>query len=163
MTSGYQPVNNRSESEIRLLSISESTSENNENSIKLRGSQNNKKQVVEDLKLDVPKNCKNTTSSKMNKIRRKIRLKRKQRDSTLKNGVALNINNSSTSETGGSELEADEYCSPMDICLTCMPSNAINCFCRFARQFNFVLFVTPFFLFSCVVVTGKSLSEALIF
>lgn len=129
MTSGYQPVNNRSESEIRLLSISESTSENNENSIKLRGPQNNKKQVVEDLKLDVPKNCKSTTSSKMNKIRRKIRLKRKQRDSTLKNGVALNINNSSTSETGGSELEADEYCSPMDICLTCMPSNAINCFC----------------------------------
>ena len=145
MTSGYQPVHNRSESEIRLLSISESTSENNENSIKLRGPQNNKKQVVEDLKLDVPKNCKNTTSSKMNKIRRKIRLKRKQRDSTLKNGVALNINNSSTSETGGSELEADEYCSPMDICLTCMPSNAINCFCRFARQFNFVLFVSPFF------------------
>ena len=152
MTSGYQPVNNRSESEIRLLSISESTSENNENSIKLRGSsQNNKKQVVEDLKLDVPKNCKNTTSSKMNKIRRKIRLKRKQRDSTLKNGVALNINNSSTSETGGSELEADEYCSPMDICLTCMPSNAINCFCRFARQFNFVLLVSPSFLFSCAV------------
>lgn len=130
MTSGYQPVNNRSESEIRLLSISESTSENNENTIKPRGSQNNKKQVVEDLKLDVPKNSnKNTTSSKMNRIRRKIRLKRKQRDSTLKNGVALNINNSSTSETGGSELEADEYCSPMDICLTCMPSNAINCFC----------------------------------
>ena len=100
MTSGYQPVNNRSESEIRLLSISESTSENNENSIKLRGSQNNKKQAVEDLKLDVPKNCKNTTSSKMNKIRRKIRLKRKQRD-RLSNGIHLNINqNSSTSETG---------------------------------------------------------------
>ena len=145
MTLHYQPVNNRSESEIRLLSISESTSENNENSIKPRGNQN-KKQVVEDLKLDVPKNSnKNSTSSKMNRIRRKIRLKRKQRDSTLKNGVALNINNSSTSETGGSELEADEYCSPMDICLTCMPSNAINCFCRFARQFNFLLFVTPFF------------------
>lgn len=131
MTLHYQPVNNRSESEIRLLSISESTSENNENSIKLRGNQPNKKQVVEDLKLDLPKNSnKNSTSSKMNRIRRKIRLKRKQRDSTLKNGVALNINNSSTSETGGSELEADEYCSPMDICLTCMPSNAINCFCR---------------------------------
>ena len=152
MTSGYQPVNNRSESEIRLLSISESTSENNENSIKLRGSsQNIKKQVVEDLKLDVPKNCKNTTSSKMNKIRRKIRLKRKQRDSTLKNGVALNINNSSTSETGGSELEADEYCSPMDICLTCMPSNAINCFCRFARQFNFVIFKIAIFLFKVLI------------
>ena len=131
MTLYNQPVKNRSESEIRLLSISESTSEN-ENLIKAqKDSRNqNKSHVVEDLKLVIPTNSKNSASSKMNRIKRKIRLKRKQRDSRLSNGIHLNMNNSSTSETGGSELEADEYCSPMDICLTCVPSSAINCFCR---------------------------------
>jgi len=131
MTLYNQPVKNRSESEIRLLSISESTSEN-ENLIKAqKDSRNqNKSHVVEDLKLVIPTNSKNSASSKMNRIKRKIRLKRKQRDSRLSNGIHLNMNNSSTSETGGSELEADEYCSPMDIFLTCVPSSAINCFCR---------------------------------
>jgi len=128
MTLHYQPVNNRSESEsFRLLSISESSAED-ENPI--NSQKPKRKSQIEDLKLDIPTGNTNTTSSKMNRIRRKIRLKRKQRD-RLSNGVHLNINqNSSTSETGGSELEAgDEYCSPMDICLACMPNNAINCFC----------------------------------
>jgi len=128
MTLHYQPVNNRSESEsFRLLSISESSAED-ENPI--NSQKPKRKSQIEDLKLDIPTGNTNTNSSKMNRIRRKIRLKRKQRD-RLSNGVHLNINqNSSTSETGGSELEAgDEYCSPMDICLACMPNNAINCFC----------------------------------
>jgi len=128
MTLHYLPVNNRSESEsFRLLSISESSAED-ENPI--NSQKPKRKSQIEDLKLDIPTGNTNTTSSKMNRIRRKIRLKRKQRD-RLSNGVHLNINqNSSTSETGGSELEAgDEYCSPMDICLACMPNNAINCFC----------------------------------
>ena len=32
----------------------------------------------------------------------------------------------STSETGGSELE-DEYCSPVDVCLACMPLETWSC------------------------------------
>ena len=32
----------------------------------------------------------------------------------------------STSETGGSELE-DEYCSPVDVCLACMPMETLRC------------------------------------
>jgi len=128
MTLHYQPVNNRSETEsFRLLSISESSTED-ENLTKDKKAKS--KTQIEDLKLNIPIGNSNTTSSKMNRIRRKIRLKRKQRD-RLSNGVHLNINqNSSTSETGGSELEAgDEYCSPMDVCLACMPNNAINSFC----------------------------------
>ena len=124
----YQPVNNRSDHQsenFRLLSISESSSEDKENSsIKTR--QPKRSKSVEDLKLVIPSlNNSKKPDSQMNRIRRKIRLKRKQRDRLSSNGVPhqININNSSTSETAGSELENDENC------LTCMQNKAFNCFC----------------------------------
>ena len=124
----YQPVNNRSDHQsenFRLLSISESSSEDKENStIKTR--QPKRSKSVEDLKLVIPSsNNSKKPDSQMNRIRRKIRLKRKQRDRLSSNGTThqINLNNSSTSETGGSELENDENC------LTCMQNKAINCFC----------------------------------
>ena len=49
---------------------------------------------------------------------------RKQRD-RLSNGMH-HQSVTSTSETGGSELE-DEYCSPVDVCLACMPMETLRC------------------------------------
>ena len=53
-----------------------------------------------------------------------IHVYRKHRD-RISNGVH-HQNVTSTSETGGSEVE-DEFCSPVDVCLACMPMETLRC------------------------------------
>jgi len=129
--SQYQPVSNgqvrsRPDPEnFRLLSITESSEEDTE--LKRRHSSPKDNKVSSnppDLKLNIPKGSSNKVMSAAGKIRRKIRLKRKQRD-RLSNGMH-HQSVTSTSETGGSELE-DEYCSPVDVCLACMPMETLRC------------------------------------
>ena len=126
----YQPLHNtttgNNSENFRLLSITESTDENDDkNSLKQR------KSNTEDLKLTItPSTSSNKVMSAAGKIRRKIRLKRKQRD-RMNNGIHNNLmNNTSTSETGeGSEME-DDMCSPVDACLSMIPS----CCCCSGRR-----------------------------
>ena len=58
------------------------------------------------------------------KIRRKIRLKRKQRDRMMSNGSHLNV--TSTSETDRETEQDEAFCSPLDLCVACLPNNAIH-------------------------------------
>eukprot|EP00093_Oithona_nana_P001729 01729.XXX_707_3867_1 [CDS] Oithona nana genome sequencing. len=128
--SQYQPVSNgqvrsRPDPEnFRLLSITESSEEDTELKRRHSPKDNKVSSNPPDLKLNIPKGSSNKVMSAAGKIRRKIRLKRKQRD-RLNNGMH-HQSVTSTSETGGSELE-DEYCSPVDVCLACMPMETLRC------------------------------------
>jgi len=130
--SQYQPVSNgqvrsRPDPEnFRLLSITESSEEDTELKRRHSPKDNKVSSNPPDLKLNIPKGgcSSNKVMSAAGKIRRKIRLKRKQRD-RLSNGMHHQTV-TSTSETGGSELE-DEYCSPVDVCLACMPLETWSC------------------------------------
>ena len=120
----YQPINNGSavsnnSESFRLLSISESTDENDDKNLKQRKSQ------PEDLKLSMPNTSSNKVMSAAGKIRRKIRLKRKQRDRLVQNGSFSNNHLTSTSETGENSEFEDEFCSPVDVCVSLIP----NCCC----------------------------------
>lgn len=115
---------------FRLLSISESTNEDEDCGLKKRSP---------DLKLPMPTNS--TTNKVMGKIRRKIRLKRKQRDHRLANNQVA----TSTSET---DLEDYEYCSPIEaVCANfncCSGSKRVATTVQHHRQLwlnAFILFI----------------------
>lgn len=102
---------------FRLLSVSDTS----DSELKQRSPSRTEK--VPDLKLAMPSGSSaNRVLSTAGKIRRKIRLKRKQRD-RLSNGIHQNSTMSTTSETGGSDID-DETCNAIDMCLACVPSSS---------------------------------------
>jgi len=135
----YQPVSNGRPTKLgdienlRLLSVSDSDVEA-EPELKQRGGSPKISKNVPDLKLTMPSGSigANRVLSTAGKIRKKIRLKRKQRD-RLSNGVHhQNTVLSTTSETGGSDVE-DEPCNAMDVCLACVPSSVLRSPCCYSR------------------------------
>lgn len=99
----YKPVKQTEDFRLLSLSSENSSEELDDNGLKQR-------KTPPDLKLSMPSSTNNAAST-VTKIRRKIRLKRKQRDRIIHNGVH---NFTSTSETEREESDYFYVCSPLE-------------------------------------------------